>query len=82
MCLDVMLEDVATIELQHQDYLNGLVNFQKRQFLYRAITQIQGYQVIPYNLQPVHQIALFLYQFVVKRDEELKELSQKCEPGK
>ena len=78
----MLLEDVATIEIQHQDYVNGLINFQKRQFLYRAIAQIQSYQSIPYNLQPVQQIALFLNQFATKDEEELKELSLKCEPGK
>jgi hypothetical protein len=78
--LDVMLEDLSTIEIQHQDFVNGLINFQKRQFLYKAINQIQGYQSIPYNLQPVHQVALFLSQFVTKEADELKELSNKCEP--
>jgi len=80
--LDVMLSDILTTEDQNPDIISGLINFHKRQLLYRSITAVQGYQQIPYNLQPVHQIAVFLYNFVEKSEEELKDLSYKCESGR
>ena len=78
--LDVLLEDLLIIEEQHPDHISGLINFQKRQLLFRAINQIQGYQQIPYNLQPVHQIASIMNLFVVISEEELRELSLICDP--
>jgi len=77
---DVILKDLLAIEDTHPDHINNLVNFQKRQLLYRAITGIQGYQQRPFNLQPVHQIATFLSNFPIKEEKELYELSYKCEP--
>lgn len=77
---DVILKDVLTIEEQHPDTVNGLINFQKRQHLFRAITTLQGYQQRPFNLQPVHQIATFLNNFPRKDEKELYELSHKLEP--
>jgi glycine hydroxymethyltransferase/Rap guanine nucleotide exchange factor 1 len=79
---DVLLLDILQIEDQHPDVVNNMINFYKRHILFRAITYIQSYQQIKFNLQPVHQIATFLKQFPQKNEEELRDLSFKCEPGK
>jgi len=80
--LDIILKDVLAIEEQNPDRINGLINFEKRQLLFRSITAIQGYQQRPYNLQPVHQIESFLTKFPKKDEIGLYELSLKCEPKK
>jgi len=80
--LDVVLKDVQTLEEQYPDKIGNLVNFQKRQHLFRSITALQNYQQRPYNLQPVHQIEVFLNDFPRKDDKEMMEWSFKCEPKK
>jgi len=79
--IEVTLKDILSIEEQ-PDYMNNLINFQKRQHLYKAITTLQNYQQRPYNLQPVHQIATFLNNFSRKDERDLAELSAKLEPKK
>eukprot|EP01114_Cavostelium_apophysatum_P000982 TRINITY_DN10849_c0_g1_i1.p1 TRINITY_DN10849_c0_g1~~TRINITY_DN10849_c0_g1_i1.p1 ORF type:complete len:988 (-),score=251.34 TRINITY_DN10849_c0_g1_i1:62-3025(-) len=80
--LEVVLKDVLVIEDQNPDFINGLINFQKRQLLYRANESLQGYQQRPYNLQPVHQIETILTGFPRREEKELMELSFRCEPKK
>lgn len=76
---EVVLKDIVVIEESNADTVNGLINFQKRQLLFRAITSIQNYQQRPYNLQPVHQIESLLALSERKGEAELMEMSYKCE---
>jgi hypothetical protein len=45
--------------------MEGLINFEKRQQLYRVITAFLSYQPIPYNYHKVHQIMVFLQDLKV-----------------
>ena len=42
------------------DKISGLINFEKRQQLWRVISAFLSYQPIPYNYHKVHQIMVFL----------------------
>jgi hypothetical protein len=61
--LNAFLNEILEIEMKYPDQIGNLINFQKRQFLFKSIVKFQQYQQKPYNLQPVHQIATFLNNF-------------------
>lgn len=54
--LGVHLSDLTFIEDGNPDTIRGLVNFTKRRFLFRVISEISRYQQNAYNLHPVPQI--------------------------
>ncbi|EGG18415.1 Ras guanine nucleotide exchange factor [Cavenderia fasciculata] len=66
--LGVHLTDLTFME-ENPDLINmevapnkkvNLINFTKRTLVFKVISQIQQYQQLSYNLQPVHQIQEFL----------------------
>eukprot|EP01111_Echinosteliopsis_oligospora_P010061 TRINITY_DN3066_c0_g1_i2.p1 TRINITY_DN3066_c0_g1~~TRINITY_DN3066_c0_g1_i2.p1 ORF type:complete len:592 (+),score=144.09 TRINITY_DN3066_c0_g1_i2:1781-3556(+) len=58
--LGVHLRDIAFIEDCNPDKINGLINFEKRQRLWKAINSFTIYQPIPYIFYRVHQVVVFL----------------------
>ncbi len=81
--IDALLNDILATEDQNPDFINGLINFQKRQLLFQHITKLQSYQQRPYNFQAISQIAAFLQRSVPNISEaELMQLSLKCETKK
>jgi hypothetical protein len=54
--LGVHLSDLTFIEDGNPDTIRGLINFTKRRFLFRVISEISRYQQNAYNLHPVPQI--------------------------
>lgn len=78
--LGVHLSDLTFIEDGNPDTIHGLINFTKRRFLFRVISEISRYQQNPYNLHPVPQIQTLISNLSIKNDEELFELSLQREP--
>jgi hypothetical protein len=54
--LGVHLSDLTFIEDGNPDAIRGLINFTKRRFLFRVISEISRYQQNAYNLHPVPQV--------------------------
>jgi len=75
------LQTLADIEEQNPDNLQGLINFDKRSLVAKVIKELQTYQQA-YNLQPVHQIAVFLNKFETRTEEELAIISNQILSGK
>lgn len=55
------LRDLIFIEDGNTDRLeNGFINFQKMRMVARAITQLQTYQMMPFNLVSLENVQTFL----------------------
>ncbi|KYR01769.1 Ras guanine nucleotide exchange factor [Tieghemostelium lacteum] len=75
--ITVVQEEIATIEKDQPSLMNNLINFVKRQDLYKIVSNVEEYQLRPYNLQPVHQISTFINKLPKVSDSELTELATK-----
>ena len=74
------LKDLIFIEDGNPDTIDGLINFSKRQLLYKVIEEMQQYQLKPYDIKQDLSIAPFV-QTIFKYDENhLYKLSLEREP--
>lgn len=64
--IGVHLRDISFTEDCNPDEMQGLINFEKRQQLWRVISAYLSYQPIPYNYHKVHQIMVFLQDLKVE----------------
>ncbi|KAJ5069581.1 ras guanine nucleotide exchange factor i-related [Anaeramoeba ignava] len=80
--LGVFLTDLTFISDGSPDRINGdLINFGKRKLLFTTISEIQRFQITPYNLQKVDQIQKILKSSLeFKSDNDLYEISKEREP--
>ncbi|KAH3767267.1 Ras guanine nucleotide exchange factor [Pelomyxa schiedti] len=51
--IGIYLIDLTFIEEGNPDTVDGLINFEKRKLIYKAIDVVQQYQEVGYNLSPV-----------------------------
>jgi len=78
--IGVYLKDLIFIEDGNPDTIDGLINFSKRQLLYKVIEEMQQYQLKPYDIKQDLSIAPFV-QTIFKYDENhLYKLSLEREP--
>ncbi|KAJ3444236.1 ras guanine nucleotide exchange factor i-related [Anaeramoeba flamelloides] len=80
--LGTYLTDLTFIEEGNNDLTNGLINFTKRRLCFDVIFEIQNFQHLGYNLQPVQQIRNFLENFKVLDENTMYSISLKLEPRK
>jgi hypothetical protein len=73
------LTDITFIEDGNPDWINGLINYRKRELVYSVIREIQQYQQQSYTYEIVN-IAHFLTEFPTNEEESLYELSLQLEP--
>jgi len=73
--LGVYLTDLTFIEDGNKDFLNGLINFRKRQLVYGIISEVQLYQQTHYDIVPDMNILQFLNALPFKPEEELFKVS-------
>jgi len=84
--LGVYLTDLTFVEEGNLDFISTtktnekIINWQKRKLIYTIINNIQQFQQLSYNLQPVHQIQEFLRKIPNVEDSELFRLSLEKEP--
>lgn len=79
--LGTYLTDITFIEDGNPDYIQGLINYRKREMVFRVIREIQQYQQQAYTYDFVN-IAYFLTELPSNNEEALYELSQIREPKK
>lgn len=78
--LGVYLTDLTFIEDGNQNFLDGLINFKKRQMVYKIIADIQLYQQDKYDISPNPNILSFLSKLDFKDENDLYKLSLIREP--
>ena len=78
--LGVYLTDLTFIEDGNQNFIDGLINFKKRQMIYNIIADVQLYQQDKYNIPPNPAILSFLSKLESKSEIELYKLSLVREP--
>lgn len=74
--LGLYLTDLTFIEDGNPDFLkssNKLINFSKRMKTADVIREIQQYQNVPYNLNPVQEIQMFI-DYNLKESKDVKDL--------
>lgn len=74
------LTDITFIEDGNQDYLQGLINYRKREMVYSVIREIQQYQQKAYNFEIVEGIAHYLTELPNNDEDVLYNLSVEREP--
>ena len=70
------MTDLTFIEDGNPDFLkssNKLINFSKRMKTADVIREIQQYQSVPYNLNPVQEIQSFI-DYNLKESRDVKDL--------
>lgn len=79
--LGTYLTDITFIEDGNPDYINGLINYRKRELVYNVIQEIQQYQQTGYEYELVDNIAHFLTELpICDNDDDLYKLSLAREP--
>jgi len=78
--LGVYLTDLTFMEEGNPDYIKRLINFKKRELIYKVIEEIQRYQQKPYNFQLSDPIVSFLTELPHNDEGELYALSLQREP--
>ena len=73
------LTDLTFIEDGNPDYIQGLVNYRKRELVYSVIREIQQYQQASYTFELVN-IAHFLTELPSNDENSLYDLSLLREP--
>lgn len=67
--IGIHLRDISFTEDCSSDKIDGLINWEKRQQLWRVISAFLSYQPIPYNYHKVHQIMIFLRDLKVDTED-------------
>jgi hypothetical protein len=82
--LGMYLTDLTFIEEGNKDFLNNLINWNKRHLISETIRQIRQYQLQAYVFTPVPWLQTNLREVTVLTEDELYELSEWLEvrPGK
>eukprot|EP01156_Anaeramoeba_ignava_P002039 Anaeramoba_ignava/a217381_69.p1 GENE.a217381_69~~a217381_69.p1 ORF type:complete len:764 (-),score=277.08 a217381_69:108-2399(-) len=78
--LGVYLTDITFIEDGNPDKIDNLINFYKRVLVSKVIINLQQYQQMGYNFQPVHQIQILFQKFQKWDDAEIYKKSLLIEP--
>jgi len=76
------LTDITFIEDGNADYIDGLINYRKREMVYGVIRDIQQYQQQSYTFPMVDGIAHYLTELPSNDEETLYSLSLLREPRK
>jgi len=80
--LGTYLTDITFIEDGNADYMDGLINYRKREMVYGVIRDIQQYQQQAYAFPMVDGIAHYLTELPSNDEETLYALSLLREPRK
>lgn len=82
--LGLYLTDITFIEDGNPDFLEvdgeNLINFKKRELIYRVIDEIQRYQQTPYKTQVDPTVLSALQELPFNNDDDLYALSLQREP--
>lgn len=78
--LGTYLTDITFIEDGNPDYINGLINYRKRELVYTVIREIQQYQQMAYTFEYIDNIASFLTELPNNEEDVLYDLSLQREP--
>ena len=76
----IYLTDLVFIDDGNPNFYEGLINFKKREMIYKVIEEIQQYQQTSYNLPVEETIMAYLSNLEVVEEEELWEISMAREP--
>lgn len=76
------LSDLTFIEEGNPNFIDGLINFKKRDMLVETIRQIQQYQSTSYNLEIVEPVFTFLCELPCMDEKELYNVSVALEKTK
>ena len=69
--LGVTLRDLIFIEDGNKDRLEtGMINFHKMRLVANAITQLQTFQITPFNFHPLKNVQIFLASGTPERVED------------
>ena len=79
-CSGVYLKDLTFIEDGNPDTLSGLINFGKRTLLYKAIADMQQYQLKPYPFRPDPELVALIHDIPKYDENELYNVSLEREP--
>ncbi|GAM17522.1 hypothetical protein SAMD00019534_006970 [Acytostelium subglobosum LB1] len=78
--LPVILSDLTFMEDGNPDMIGNLINFQKRELIYRAISEVQTTQQVKYDFPIVEPIHTLLLELPSSSSDELYQLSLMREP--
>lgn len=78
--LGVYLTDLTFIEDGNQNFLDGLINFKKRQMVYNIISEVQLYQQDRYEIPPIPSILSLITKLEFKSENDLYKISLVREP--
>ncbi|XP_049850693.1 son of sevenless homolog [Schistocerca gregaria] len=78
--LGMYLTDLMFIEEGNRDYLNGLINWNKRHQISETIRAIKQYQQQPYRFQSVPPLREMLMSIHTLSEDELYQISEWLEP--
>jgi len=78
--LGLYMKDLTFTEDGNPDMVNGLINFSKRRLLYRIISQLQQFQLKPYDIKPVGTLLVYLNQNYTYDENQLFNTSLEREP--
>jgi len=77
--IGVYLQDLTFINDGNPNSIEGLINFRKRELIYRVIEEFQQYQQVSYSLTVKQKFAEFASSMLKYSEEELFEFSAKAE---
>lgn len=81
ICRGVFLTDLTFIEDGNSNFIKGdLINFKKRQMVYKVLQQIIVYKNTKYKIQPKEPLYSYLVQLPFLDDEDLFRVSTQREP--
>lgn len=78
--LGVYTSDLTFLDDGNPNFINNLVNFEKRRLVYSIISDLITYQDKPYNFMPFPELKSLLLNIESIPDKELYEYSLKREP--
>ena len=78
--IGVYLTDLTFINDGNPNNVEGLINFRKRELIYRVIEEFQQYQQVSYNLTLDNQLLSLVARTTGKTEDELFALSLELEP--
>ena len=71
----VYLTDLTFTEDGNPNLIDNLINFSKRELVYKIIEEVKQYQVTGYNFESKEPIFTFLAQLPVLKESSLFELT-------
>ncbi|EGG22376.1 Ras guanine nucleotide exchange factor [Cavenderia fasciculata] len=78
--LPIILSDLTFMEDGNPDTISHMINFQKRELIYRVISEVQATQQVKYDFPTVEPIHTLLIELPSSSSEELYQLSIQREP--